>query len=127
MELKQRIQARMDEKDWKLADLARESGVAKGYLWEILAGTAKRPSAETLYAVAQALGTTVADLLGRATEPGPGTEGKIPMSLQKFAQEVALPDHDIRMLAAIHFRNDQPKTKEDWRFLWESIRRSVRG
>src|SRR5688572_18160369 len=121
MELKERIQARMDEKGWKLADLARESKVAKGYLWEILGGKAKRPSAETLYAIAQALGTTVADLLGKPTQLGASERPHVSDSLRLFAEEAELTDDDVQMLAGIRFRNEQPKAKEDWRFLWESI------
>ena len=112
MELKDRVQARMDEKAWKLADLARESAVAKGYLSEILSGKAKRPSAETLYAVAQSLGTSVADLLGRSSNTevqGPETASE---TLMQFAQEAQLPDDDVHMLASIRFRNEQPKSKE---------------
>ena len=128
MRLQERIQARMDEKGWKQADLARESGVAKGYLWEILSSEKeKRPSAQTLYAIAEALGTTVADLLGRPTETESTGTGKMPETLREFATEANLPEEDIRVLAAIHFRKEQPKSKEDWRFLWESIRRSVSG
>ena len=128
MRLRERIQTRMDEKGWKLADLARESGVAKGYLWEILSSEKeKRPSAQTLYTIAEALGTTVADLLGRSTELKSVGSGEMPETLREFASEANLPDEDIRVLAAIHFRKEQPKGKEDWRFLWESIRRSVRG
>jgi len=128
MELKDRIKERMHEKGWGLADLARESGVAKGYLWEILDGRAKRPSAITLYEVATALGTTVADLLGRTPETHTGQLGSIPQSLREFAdEESSVTEEDVRMLASLRFRNEQPKTKDDWRYLWESIRRSVRG
>ena len=121
MHMQERIQARMDDKGWKLADLAREADVAKGYLWEILSSEKeKRPSAQTLYSIALALGTTVADLLGRSTKPGSIDAGTIPETLRQFADEANLPEEDIRVLSAIHFRNEQPKTMEDWRFLWES-------
>ncbi len=61
-----RIQTHLNEKCWKLADLHRESGIAKGYLSEILRSEKdKRPSAHTLYAIAAALGTTIEDLLNK--------------------------------------------------------------
>lgn len=127
MELHERIKQRMDAKAWKLADLARESGVAKGYLWELLQGTErKRPSAETLYEVARALGTSVGDLLGRTTGVQAAGESGVPVMLQELAEEAQLTEEDVAMLASIRFRGEQPKTKDDWRFLWESIRRSVR-
>lgn len=125
MELAERINKRMEEKGLSLADLARETKVAKGYLWEILNGQAKKPSANTLYEIAKALGTSVADLLGR--EPSEQSLVKIPTLLQKFADEEKLPQEDILMLASINFRGTQPKTRDDWKYLYESIKRSVRG
>lgn len=125
MELAERIKKRMDEKGLSLADLARETKVAKGYLWEILNDQAKKPSASTLYEIAKVLGTSVADLLGReSSEPSPA---KIPPLLQILADDEKLPQEDISMLASINFRGKQPKTKDDWKFLYESIKRSMRG
>jgi len=127
MELAQRIQMRMKEKGWSLADLARETNVAKGYLWEILGGKAKRPSANTLYEIARALGTSVADLLAKEVNIDQGELSDIPEPLRKLVEEEGLPEADARMLASINFRGDQPKTKDDWKFLYESIKRSIRG
>jgi transcriptional regulator with XRE-family HTH domain len=124
--LAERIKQRMDEKGLTLADLARETHVAKGYLWEILDGRAKKPSANTLYEIAKALGTSVGDLLGR--EPSePQSSAKIPVSLREFADEEKLPEEDVLMLASINFRGNQPKTRDDWKFLYESIKRSTRA
>ena len=128
MELSERVQMRMKEKGWSLADLARNTKIAKGYLWEILNGRAKRPSANTLYEIASALGTSVADLLGRTSETQAVQPESIPQSLREFAEEEpSVIEEDLLMLASLRFRNEQPKTKNDWRYLWESIRRSVRG
>ncbi len=127
MELNERIKKRMEEKQWTLADLTRETKVAKGYLWEILKGTAKKPSANTLYEMARALGTSVPDLLGKEETSSQTTPTKISSSLRVFAAEEKLPEEDVRILAAINFRGKQPKTKEDWGFLYQSIKRSIRG
>lgn len=127
MELSDRIKQRMEEKHWTLADLTKETKIAKGYLWEILAGKAKRPSAHTLYEIARALGTSVADLLGKEEAASQTVPVNIPDSLHEFAEEQHLPEEDIRTLAAISFRGEQPKTKEDWEFLYQSIKRSTRG
>jgi transcriptional regulator with XRE-family HTH domain len=126
MTLAERIRKRMGEKGWTLAELSRESQVAKGYLWEILDGRAKKPSAETLYRIAAALGTSVADLLGRPPAQPSGEDLEVPAELRALADDLNLPEEDVRMLAAIRFRKEQPKTKEGWRFLYESIRRSIR-
>ena len=127
MELNERIKLRMDEKHWSLADLARETKIAKGYLWEILKGEAKRPSAQTLYTIAKALGTSVADLLGKENEAVHRRSTRMPDSLREFAEEENLLEKDVKMLASINFRGKQPKTKEDWAFLYQSVKRSVRG
>ena len=127
MELSERIQIRMREKGWRLADLARETKIAKGYLWEILSGKAKRPSASTLYEIARALGTSIADLLGREADVSQSTAFKIPTSLRELVAEENIPQEDVQMLVSINFRGEQPKTKDDWKFLYESIRRSVRS
>jgi transcriptional regulator with XRE-family HTH domain len=117
----------MKEKGWSLADLARETKIAKGYLWEILNGRAKRPSANTLYEIARVLGTSIADLLGKEATLGQSTSLTIPASLRELAQEENIPEEDVQILALVSFRGEQPKTKDDWKFLYESIRRSVRG
>jgi transcriptional regulator with XRE-family HTH domain len=126
MELAERIKKRMEEKGLTLADLARQTGVAKGYLWEILGSRAKRPSANTLYEIARVLGTSVADLLGRETSEQ-ASPVQVAESLREFIDEEKLPEEDVRMLATINFRGNQPKTKDDWKFLYESIKRSTRG
>ena len=109
------------------AELARRATISKGYLSEIENTTgersAPRPSAEVLYRLATALGTTVADLLEKEVQPAARS---IPPDLQEFARAANLPDEDVRMLAQIRFRGEQPRTADDWRFLYESIKRSIR-
>jgi hypothetical protein len=64
----------------------------------------------------------VSDLLG---EEGVQATAPIPSQLAELAAEIQLLDEDVQMLARIRFRGRWPRTKDDWRFLWESIRRSV--
>ena len=122
-----RIRARRHAQQLSLSELARLSGVSKGYLSQIERSASSRPSAATLYAVARALGTTIAELIQNdSTIPLPEPP-VIPESLREFGEEAELPPTDIEMLAGIRYRGASPRTKEDWRFLYESIRRSVRG
>ena len=87
-----------------------------------------RPSASTLFALAKALGTTVAALLGeREGDDADGQKADIPPSLRDFADEEQLPPAEVRMLAAIRYRGSAPSRKDDWRYIYESIRRSVNG
>jgi len=124
MGLAERIKLRRQEKGLSAAELARQAKISKGYLSEIESGITPRPSADVLYRVAVALGTTVADLLDRQ-ETRPVTR-TVPPSLRAFADDESLPDADVQMLAQIRFRGEQPSSADDWRFLYESIKRSIR-
>lgn len=109
--------------DMSLNQLAKKSGISKGYLWTLEDGrTATRPSAETVYAVAEALGVTMADLFGRRLTVE--AEPDIPDSLRSFARDHDLPEADVKMLASIRFRGEQPNTPERWEFIYNAIRGS---
>jgi len=124
MTLGQRVRQRRDEKGLSLSALARASKDSKGYLSQIENDAAPRPSGDTLFKMANALGTTVADLLGREIEP---TAREISPVLMEFARPPNLPEADVMMLAAIRYRGEQPHSVADWRYLYESIRRTIRG
>jgi transcriptional regulator with XRE-family HTH domain len=111
-----------------LNQLSEKAGVAKGYLWELEddKGTKSvRPSADTIFKIAEALGTSAADLLGKKIQQTPTYE--IPENLKLFADKYHLPEADIEMLAGIQFRGEKPETQEDWQYIYESIRRTIVG
>lgn len=123
-----RIRQKREAQGLSLSELARLADVSKGYLWELEQSDEregeKRPSASTLFKLATALGTTVADLLhGDSSEAA--MDQDVPDSLREFAKKAKLPDSEVRMLAGIRYRGDAPRTAEDWEFIYESIRRSV--
>lgn len=119
-----RVRQRRAELGWSAGELARRAGVSRGYLSKLEGGTSKRPSADVLNRLAAALGTTSSDLLGREE---PSETSAIPESLRRFAEQAGLPDEDVAMLARIRYRGEQPRTPEDWAYLLESIKRSIRG
>jgi transcriptional regulator with XRE-family HTH domain len=123
----QRIKHRREELGLSLSQLAEKAGVAKSYLWELENDAAKapRPSGETLFKLAEALGTTVADLLGRPVHRK--NASRIPETLRAFAQQENLTEGDLRMLAVIEYRGERPDTVEDWRYIYESIKRTILG
>jgi transcriptional regulator with XRE-family HTH domain len=119
-----RIRSFRDERRLSLSRLAEEAGVSKGYLWSLEnKPDSRRPSAETLYAIASALGVTMADLMGRRLLSA--DDGEVPPSLREFAEEAGLPEADVDMLATIQFRGDRPQTKERWRYIYTAIRTSA--
>jgi len=121
--LGERIRLRRQEKKISAAELARRASVSKGYLSEIESGATPRPSADVLHRIATALDTTVADLLGKVEIRVASRE--VPEALRLLAERDGLPAQDVTMLAGIRFRGDQPTSLEDWRFLYESIKRSI--
>jgi transcriptional regulator with XRE-family HTH domain len=120
----ERIRQRREELGWSLSRLAEEANVSKGYIWSIEKGDTKaRPSGETLYRIADALGVTMSDLLGRQLLVGASNER--PPELLKFAKREQLPETDIEMLASINFRGKRPASEKDWEFIYRAIRASV--
>ncbi len=97
-----------------IAELARRSKISKGYL-------------DALYKIAFALGTTVSELLEKQVGKGDDELTEIPDELRAFAIAEQLPDEEIKMLARIEYRGKRPLTADDWRFLYEAIKRSVRS
>jgi transcriptional regulator with XRE-family HTH domain len=95
-----------EERGLNLSRLAAEAEVSKGYLWNLENDQdARRPSADTLYAIAKALGVTMSDLMGRKLLPAAAPQ--VPDSLREFA--------------SIQFRGQQPSTKERWRYIYTAI------
>jgi transcriptional regulator with XRE-family HTH domain len=119
----QRIRKYRGDRGLSLGELAEKARVSKSYLWSLENDpTASRPSGDTLYAIAEALGVTMSDLLGRKLLVD--APDKIPKSLKEFAAEARLPEADVRMLATIRFRGQQPQTKERWEYIYRAIRMS---
>ncbi len=124
----QRIKQRREELQISLNQLSEKSGVAKGWLWELeneKRDKDVRPSADTVFKIAEALGTSAADLLGKKIQQA--TTPDIPDTLKFFAQDHDLTDTDVEMLARIEFRGEKPETKDDWQYIYESIRRTILG
>lgn len=113
------------ERDLNLSELAAQAGVAKSYLSALESDegdTQRRPSAETLYRLANALGVAVSDLLGRSVEQTDVSQ--IPQSLRDFAAGSRIPRADVDMLASIRFRGDQPESIERWEYIYRAIKLS---
>ena len=123
MKLGDRIRALREDLGISQAELARRAEITKGYMSQIESNQAPRPSGAVLFGLAQALGVTVADLLGKRIEP---VDHNVPESLRAFAMQEDLPSQDVEMLAQIKFRGQQPQRAEDWRYIYESIKRTIR-
>jgi transcriptional regulator with XRE-family HTH domain len=119
-----RIREYREQKGLGLTQLATAAEISKSYLWSLEDGSSvSKPSADVLYRIAEVLGVTMSDLLGKPLLIEPPE--KIPASLQEFAKERNLPQGDVRMLANIRFRGEAPSTKERWEYIYNAIRTSA--
>ena len=115
-----RIKRFRNERGMRLIDLAEAASISKGYLSSLEHGESTRPSGEKLYAIANALGVHMSDLLGRQLIVQPTHE--VPPALREFAEEHELPEADVQMLASIQFRGGQPRNKDRWALIYSTIR-----
>jgi len=128
MALADQIQRRRLEKKLSLTELANLAQVSKGYLSQLEnIPDGPHPSADILYRIAFALETTVGELLEKRSPNMSDQPAPIPPGLRKFAAHSHLGQDEIQMLAQIKYKGDQPKTADDWRFLYESIKRVIRS
>lgn len=121
-EIGMRITSLRNDKGLTLSELASLATVSKSYLSTVERGSGSRPGAAFLHKIAQALGVTIADLVGRrlvADSPN------IPPELQALASDRNLPARDVEMLAGIAFRGAAPRTRERWEFIYNAIKSSA--
>lgn len=117
-----RIRQLRRERRLTLTALAENAGISRGYLSEIENERATEPSASVIKAIAEALDTTTAVLM---EEDPTIVAPEIPASLRAAQETFDIPEKDLPSLASVKFRNYQPVTQEDWKFLYESIKRSM--
>jgi transcriptional regulator with XRE-family HTH domain len=132
MALADRIRDARKAANLTLDQLAAEAGVSKTYLWELENDKegAKKPSAEVLLKIANALSTTLADLLELPSIRVDRTRLDLSPSLREFRERMKalgapLTDSEVRDLAAMRFRGGQPRTADDWHDLYRVLKRSA--
>src|SRR5262249_5893739 len=112
-----RIRNLREARKLSLDDLATKAKISKTYLWELerdAAGT-KKPSADVLVRIANALSTTLADLLSLTTVRVADQAVELPPALRDFKERMdkqgtPLSMNDLTELATMKFRGTQPQT-----------------
>ena len=134
MSLAKRIHEERERAGFTLDQLADKAEVSKTYLWELEKDTkgTKKPSADVLLRIAEALSITIADLLALPAVRVDETNVNLGPSLIEFRDwmkkiKEPLSEDDMRDLATMRFRGGQPKTKDDWYDLYRLMKRSTRG
>lgn len=131
MNLSQKIKQLREKKGFSLGKLAETAGVSKAYLSQLENSLSKQPSAEILFKIASALGTTIADLLDKPvrvhTEDFPELKDhNVPDELRELVQKrgkaLDIREEDVKMLMNIQYRGKQPRTVDEWEYVLRSIR-----
>jgi transcriptional regulator with XRE-family HTH domain len=121
------IRQRREEAHLSLSALATRANVSKGYLWNLENRKSEaRPSGQTLYRIAEALGTTMSDLLGQELLTDIAIPTEMPPGLAELVQSEGLTDRDVQMLSAINFRGQHPKDLDGWKLIWSAIKSASR-
>ena len=133
MSLAKRIREERKKAGLTLDEFADKAGLSKTYLWELEQDEdgVKRPSAEVVLKIADALSLTIADLMGLPTVKVQKETVNLPKSLIEFRDQQLtmgnrLSDNDLRELAVMSFRGGQPRTAEDWFGVYLAFARSNR-
>jgi transcriptional regulator with XRE-family HTH domain len=134
MSLAKRIHQERERAELTLDQLAEKAQVSKTYLWELEKDTKgyKKPSADVLLRIAQALSISIADLLSLPAVHVDETRIDLSPSLIEFCDWMKkigepLADTDVRDLATMRFRGGQPRSKDDWHDLFRILKRATRG
>ena len=131
MNLSQKIKQLREEKGFSLGKLAETAEVSKAYLSQLENNVSKQPSAEILFKIASALGTTIADLLDKPVRvQAKDFYQEVPKGLHQLIKErgdiLDIREEDIKMLMNIQYRGKQPKDPEEWEHVLQTIRIIVR-
>jgi len=128
MTLAKRIKQERKRADLTLEQLADKADVSKTYLWELEQDESgeKKPSADVLLKIANALSITISNLLGLPSVKMDSASVDLPPSLVKFRDQQQklgnkLSDQDLQELAMTQFRGGQPKTVDDWTVLYFAL------
>src|SRR5205807_36672 len=99
--------------------------VSKTYLWELEKDESgeKKPSAEILLRIANALSVTLAELLGLPTVRVKVQKAVVSKSLLQFQERMKklgepLSEEDLQELALMSFRGGRPRTVDEWHELY---------
>ncbi len=133
MSLAKKIRDERNKAGLTLDELAVKADLSKTYLWELEQDEegVKRPSADVVLKIANALSLTIANLLGLPTVKVQKETVSIPKSLIDFRDQQLimgnkLSDKDLRDLAGMSFRGGQPRTAEGWFAVYLAFSRNNR-
>lgn len=99
-------------------ELAKQVGISRNYLSEIERGESTNLSWQVREKLSRILGLESGQAQTAETI-------SLPAGLAEFAAANKLPPDDIRMLAGLQYRGQQPATPEKWELLYNVIKMTV--
>ena len=134
MSIAERLKKARSDAGLTLEELASLTGISKTYLWELENDkeSQKRPSADILLKIVEAVKITMADLLGLPSIEVNKKQFEVSRSLMEFKKwmketKQELSEGEFNDLAAMRFRGGQPKKREDWLDLFMTLKRTTKG
>lgn len=108
-----------------LDDVAKKAKISRTYLWELERDEAgaKKPSADVLLRIAEALAVSLAELLALNPVRLDDREVDLPPGLRDLNDRMTrsgqpIAAGDLQDLARMRFRGTQPETVDDWHQLY---------
>jgi XRE family transcriptional regulator, master regulator for biofilm formation len=143
--LGQRLRQLRELRGLSLTKVATDADVAKSYLAKLERGEVSNPGLTTLGRVAAVLEVTLPQLLASptASHTRPRWSSVVdPLEIERLKEsmlpslvaflkiledeeQATVPADVVRSLALLQIRGRRPETVENWRFVYEAIRRSV--
>ncbi len=125
----ERIKARRIELEWTQEQLAKESGLSKGFLSDLEAGK-RSVGADSLLAIATALGVSMDYLMKGGVPETPKGEVHVPASLSQlarslnlsFGQTLLLLDLQRQIIAHRSRSKSDDLEKVDWKRFYEAVK-----
>jgi transcriptional regulator with XRE-family HTH domain len=133
MTLAKRLRELRERSGLSLEVLATKARISKTYLWELEKDESgeKKPSADVLLRLANALSTTIAVLMSLPTVKIQNSPVEIPAALLQLQERLralgtVLTERDLRDLASTRFRGGQPRSVDDWYQLYSALVNTTR-
>ncbi len=112
-ELGRRIREARARNGWSLAEVSSRSGLSRAYINSLERGMGRRPGADVM--------RRLEDALGVLREPPDYDQADVPAGLQALASERRLPSSQVRVLAELRVRGLQPESAARWRFIYDAL------
>lgn len=128
----ERIRARRNELNWTQEQLAKASGLSKGFLSDLEAGK-RSVGADSLLAIATALGVSMDGLMNRELSETTKGEVHVPASLSQFAraanltfgQTLLLLDLQRQIIGHRSRTKSDDLEKVDWKRFYEAVKEYI--